>query len=374
MRLAALVLVVTAAGCSAPSHGGSEPVRLTPAGHWEWVGDGGGPDQLIHCLTRPWLVTVAGKLHVATQDVDVPVWKLDGAAWVPAAGTAMLANATSNVNYDHTRIASDGTTLWHSLVDVAGLEVVRAWDGTAWAQVGQSLAPAAGHSFYESAYVLPGPSAVWTEVVRDGWGVPISGSLNGASWDGTAWKRVTPLVPPTNYLLAMGVVPDGATHLVLYTDGWNLHLARFDGARFEVVPQSELTGSILGAIGGAGPDVFALATTALPSAPVTVYRWTGSGWRSLGVADPSFEWANPPASVGAAGGVGYVGWSLATRSVHVKASDGVDWVEPWGVPGATAGFAGCPELANDADGRLVVAWTESADPQLCLVHVKRLVP
>jgi hypothetical protein len=244
----------------------------------------------------------------------------------------------------------------------------------AWTQVGQSLAPSPGHSFYEAAYVLPGPSAVWTEVVRDSWGVPISGSLNGGSWDGTSWKRVTPLVPPTNFLLAMGIVADGAAYLVLYTDGWSLHLARFDGTRFEVVPSSELTGSILGAIGGAGPDVFVLATTDLPSAPVTVHRWTGSGWRSLGTADPSFEWASPPASVAAAGGVGYVGWSLAARSVHVKASDGVDWVEPWGVLGATAGFAGCPELGNDAAGRLVVAWTESTEPNLCRVHVRRLVP
>lgn len=375
MRVAALLLFAAVAGCTTSGDGEPEPVRVTPAGHWEWVGDQGGPDQRVACHSRPWLVTVAGRLHVATQDADVPVWKLDGTAWVPATGSAMLANATSNVNYDHTRIASDGTALWHSLVDVMGVEVVRAWDGAAWTQVGQSLAPATGHSFYESAYVLPGPSAVWTEVVRDGWGVPISGSLNAASWDGSAWRAVAPLVPPTNFLLAMGVVPDGATHLVLYTDGWSLHLARFDGARFEVVPGSELTGSILGVIGGASPDVFVLAIMDLPRAPVTVYRWTGSGWRSLGVADPSFEWAVAPASVAAAGGAGYIAWSSLspTYSAHVKASDGVDWVEPWGVLGATAGF--CPELGNDADGRLVVAWTElSTDFQLCQVHVKRLVP
>jgi hypothetical protein len=272
---------------------------------------------------------------------------------------------------------------WLEQTPSSGLRIyARYWDGSAWSELGGSasgtgISSSASYTFNPVRLVLDAskhPTVAWSAG---------SSSVYLRSWNGSAWVElggsdtaggISGATSGDSPALALG--PTG-----LPTVAWQLN----NGGAYGVYLK-QWSGTAWVELGGSGSGT-GLATQSAPQKPPNVAldsngyptvfwsqypsgmylkHWTGSAWTELGGSASgggigTAAYISKAAVVLDSSGNPTVAWTAGP--VFVKRWNGTSWVElagsgsGLGISGSTGGGGLEPELALDAAGNPIVAWT-----------------
>ncbi len=348
-------------------------------------------------------------------EIFVRAWH--GGNWVEvgagsASGGGISRNAgTSSV--PSIAIAPDGKPYAAWADDTSGdYEIyIRAWDGNNWVEVGTGSASGggisntAGTSFAPSMAVAPDgtPYAAWT--VYSGGGAEIY----VRAWDGSAWAEVgagsasgggisnTARVASAP---SLAIAADGTPYAAWADDStgdWEIYVRSWNGVSWaEVGTGSASGGGISSTAAVSAEPTVALAPDGTPYVAwaenfngireIYIRAWDGSSWVEVGLGSASgggisnsplasFE----PSIAVAPDGRPYAAWTEyggGSYEIHVRAWDGSSWAEV-GAGSASGGgisntpaYSFFPSLAIAPDGTPYVVWMDD-DASATEIYARR---
>jgi hypothetical protein len=274
-------------------------------------------------IVRPVILAVmallaVSSLHAATGPVFLPllVSSHAGGVWLEVgAGSASSGGISNNGGRSEVpslAFAPDGTAYvaWSDSSSRPLQIYVRAWDGTAWREVGDGSASGggisntSGDSRWLSMAVAP-DGRVW--VAWEEW----SGddpAIYVRYWDGSSWREAAGSATGSGISgggysrgPSVAVAANGSPYVAwsekFSVGGWDVYMLRWDGSSWQEVGAGSASGGGISDSGGdsAGPAV-AIAPDGVPyvawgsfrgKGEIYVRRWNGAAWQEVGQSSPS---------------------------------------------------------------------------------------